>query len=95
MIARIVLFGKILVILAIRGEYLTPEDLTDLRGFILVILVIRGGFVPAYLGDLLGSFSLDTRDTWRFSSRGSHGFARIYPCDSWRHDFTRIYESHK
>ena len=42
MIARIILFCKILVILVIRGEYLTPEDLTDLRGFILVILVIRG-----------------------------------------------------
>lgn len=34
--------NKILVILAIRGDYLTPEDLADLRGSLLVNLRIRG-----------------------------------------------------
>ena len=40
-IARIILFCKILVILVIRGAFISG-GLSDFRGFILVILVIRG-----------------------------------------------------
>ena len=59
--------NKILVILVIRGVFLTPEDLGHfheslLCQWILVILVIRGDYLtPEDLGDFRGSLLVNLR----------------------------------
>ena len=88
----ILVVHSLLVILVIRGEYLTPEDLTDLRGF----EIEYGVQLPCGLFICQRDYTeiilfckilviLVIRGV--FIPGGSHGFSRICPCDTrdpWR-----------